>query len=224
MDAKSADEDLSESSDSDEDNKKDPCFKELIEIDCFSQNSHDIEDYETLNILIKDIDKLSMNSSDIEDDEQFEEIEDDIKEEEEEEKGKKQSKTKKRARADKDKESKGVRFIPLPESEAKKLKRRALKQKNKELEEKRKQIEIETFHAGYSAKALENEAMIKFIKEIYNNPEDSEYTKEVIKGKQSENEGILRKLRDADRFEDIISHLAQLHPPIFAGEYKKTKA
>ena len=223
MDTKTVDEDLSESSDSDEENKKDPWFKELIEIEWFSQNSHDIEDYETLDILVKDIDKLSMNSSDIEDDEQLEIVEDDINEEEDQ-KSKKQSKTKKRKRTDGDKEKKEVRFIPLPESDAKRLKRRAMKLKNKELEEKKRQIEIESLQTGVSTKALENEAMIKFIKEIYRNPDDLEYTKENIKGKSHENEGILRKLRDADRFEDIISHLTQLHPPIFAGEYKKTKA
>jgi hypothetical protein len=62
------------------------------------------------------------------------------------------------------------------------------------------------------------------LEQIFINPDDSELTKIVIKTKKDENGGLFRKLRDIDRFEDIITHLGCLNPPVFTGEYKKVKS
>jgi hypothetical protein len=208
---------------SDEENKRDPYFVEKINIEWVSSNSHDVEDYETLDWLIKDMDKLSVNSSELEED--F--IDDPEKDLEEDETVDQKKAKKKKIKISKQKEKRGVRFIPLPEEEARRHKRRNKKNKRKEFEEKKekeKEVVMAKYRSeGISTKLIENEAFVKFIKSIFTNKSDNEYTKENKTGGRDENESLFSKLRDMDRFEDIITHLCSLNPPIFTGEYKKVK-
>ena len=164
-------------------------------------------------MLIKDIDKLSQDSSDL-GEEFIDDYDDDL--DDEDEKGKKTTKVKNKK---KDKEKKGMRFIPLPESEAKKHKRRQVKTRQKEIEDRQKQMEIANLQAeGISTKQLENEAFVKFIRELFKNPDDTNF---ITKENKNGNENFLRRLRESDRFKDILSQLPHLTPRIFTGEFNK---
>jgi hypothetical protein len=169
------------------------------------------------------MDKLSVNSSELEED--F--IDDPEKDLEEDETVDQKKAKKKKIKISKQKEKRGVRFIPLPEEEARRHKRRNKKNKRKEFEEKKekeKEVVMAKYRSeGISTKLIENEAFVKFIKSIFTNKSDNEYTKENKTGGRDENESLFSKLRDMDRFEDIITHLCSLNPPIFTGEYKKVK-
>ncbi|CAI2362016.1 unnamed protein product [Moneuplotes crassus] len=202
----SIDDNISDLSDSDNGDRKDPCFKEKIKIECVSQNSNDIEDYNILLPLVNDIDLLSQDSSELED-----EPKQDFSEDFSDDEKVTSKKVKKRA----------PKFIPLPETDGKRLRRkRQIKEDDKIIEERKRQVDlIHLKDAGISSKTLENEAFVKMLREIAMSPEASAGFRSVM----AENEAALKRLRDMTSFDDIISHLSSLTPPIFTGEYKKLK-
>ena len=210
------DDDLSETSESDEEKKKDPCFKEMIALEWVREDSHDFEDYETLKVLIEDVDKLSQDSSEMDED-IIPEVEGDLDSDEDViMQGKKSKKDKKFRR------NKGPRFIPLPDNLRSKYGKKTYEKRQAKQEERMKQIERATLQAnGMNARTLENEAFGKIIKEIVLTHNEGN---NVVKSKQDNNtQHFIRKLKDLDSFEDIMTHLASLSPALFTGEFKKVK-